>query len=173
MPNLDELEFVRTFDFRHIPRYLFEQVEELDSAMVDRIYELGSIFTTSPLTLLYVLVDVDYKIKGVLWAAIDIIEAVFFIKVLSLDKEYQSPTNKILLKVRDFLMNLKTGPKLKKEIHFLTLHSDISSEHKAIGLKRSKRILLEWRDNEELNRTNNKSGTKWHSTPDTNKPIKQ
>lgn len=172
MRNINELEFVRTFDFRHIPRYLFEQVEELDSVEIDRIYNFGAMFASSPLTLLYVLVDMDYKIKGVLWAAIDIIEAIIFIRVLSLDKEYQSPTNGILLKVGDFLVNLKTGPELKKEIHFLTLHSDISTEHKAIGLKRSKRTLMEWKDNREPNGKNNKNSTKRDSTPAINKPIK-
>jgi len=105
LPDLNDLKFVRTFDFRHIPRYLFEQVEETDSAMIDRIYRFGSDFAVSPLTLLYVLVDVDYRIKGVLWAEIDLIDAIIFIRLLSIDKEYQSLDSKLLNKVKDFLLN--------------------------------------------------------------------
>ena len=140
MPKFDELEFVRTFDFRHIPRTLFEQIKEMDKAMIDRIYKFGPLFAESPLTLLYVLVDVDYKIKGVLWAEVNIIDAVIFIRLLSVDKEYQSQNGELLNKAKEFLFNLDTGPDLKKEIRFLTTHPSAFEE---VGAKRSKQIRME------------------------------
>ena len=162
--ELDDLEFVRTFDFRHIPRELFEQIEEMDPAMIDRLYTFGGQFSASPLTLLYVLVDVDYKIKGVLWANIDIIEGMFFIRLLSLNKEYQSLDGQFLSKIKDFLFNLETGPALKKKIQFLT--SKPKAYEKA-GCQRSKQILMEI-DNGK----NNKDRTKRDNTSDPAKPVK-
>lgn len=140
MPKFNELEFVRTFDFRHIPRALFEQAKEMDKATIDRIYKFGALFTGSPLTLLYVLVDVSYKIKGVLWAEVNIIDAIIFIRLLSVDKEYQSQNGELLNKVKEFLFNLDTGPELKKEIQFQTTHPAAFEE---VGAKRSKQIRME------------------------------
>ncbi len=139
----DDLEFVRTFDFRYIPRELFEKSREMDSEMIDRVYKYGPIIAKSPLTLLYVLIDEMYKIKGVLWASIDLIDAVIFVKFLSVDKEYQTPDSNILEKVRDFLFSLELGPELKKEIHLCTYTEGVTSDLEKMGAKRSKRTLLE------------------------------
>lgn len=144
MLNIDDLKFVRTYGFTypygHIPRELFEQEKEMDKDAIDRIYKFGDLFAKSPLTLLYVMIDDANAIKGVLWANIDIIEAIIFIKFLSVDPEYQSVDGRLLNKVKDFLFGLKTGPALKKEIHFLTTRPVAFEE---VGCKRSEKILME------------------------------
>lgn len=142
MPDID-LKFVRTFDFALIPRTLFEQIKEMDAAMIDRVYRFGPLIGASPLTLLYVLVDEVNKIKGILWAEVDLIDAIIFIRLLSVNKEYQSLNGQLLNKAKEFLFNLPTGPELKKEIHFLTNRPDA---YKKIGAKRSDRIRMEISD---------------------------
>lgn len=150
MPDFKELKFVQMFDFRCIPRELFEQAKEMDAATIDRIYKFGPLIAQSPLTLLYVLVDDAHKIKGVLWGNIDLIEAIIFVRFLSVDKEYQSPSSEILERVRDFLFSLKLGPELKKEIHFFTYTKGIPSDYKKLGARRSKRLLLEITNGTEI-----------------------
>jgi len=104
LPDIDDLKFIQTFDFRHVPQYLFEQSKDFDDDTIDRIY---TFFKPNMTTLLYVLVDEGYKIKGVLWASISIFEAVICIKFLSVDKEYQTMDGRLLNKVKDFLFGLK------------------------------------------------------------------
>ncbi|GAF71285.1 unnamed protein product [marine sediment metagenome] len=164
MPDdINDLQFVRTFDFALIPRTLLEQVKEIDSEEIDRIYTFGPMFASNPLTLLYALVDAGYKIKGVLWAEIDVIDAIIFIRLLSVNKEYQSQNGQLLNKAKDWLFNLKTGPKLKKEIHFLTTRPGAFEK---IGVRRSKRIRM------EITNENSQSHTKRDNTSDTSKPTK-
>lgn len=158
---LDELKFVRTFDFRYIPRALFEQIKEMDDAMINRVYRLGPLIGASPTTLLYVLIDEVNVIKGVLWAEIDLIEAIIFVRLLSVDKEYQSSNGQLLNKAKDFLFNLEMGPELKKEIHFLTMRPGAFEK---TGAKPSKRIRMEL-----TNEQDNQDKTKRDNTSDTTK----
>jgi hypothetical protein len=122
---------------------LFEQIKELDDATIDRIYQVGDLFAVSPTTLLYILINELYQIKGVLWAEINLIDAIIFIRLLAVDKEYQSTNGDLMNKVKDFLFGLDTGPALKKEIHFLTTHP---KAYQRQGVKRSKRIRMEITD---------------------------
>jgi len=138
--GIKDLKFVRTFGFDLIPRYLFEQVKEIDEATIDRIYKFGPLIGASPLTLLYVLVDEVNKIKGVLWAEVNLIDAIIFIRLLSVDKQYQSLDGQLLTKAKDFLFNLKTGPELKKEIHFLSTRPRAFEK---VGAQRCKRVRME------------------------------
>jgi len=140
VPKPEELKFVRMFDFRCIPRGLFEQTKELEDDEIDRIYTFGSTFVASPLTLLYVLIDSTNIIKGVLWAEINLINAVIFIRFFSVYKEYQSSKGELLNKAKDFLFGLKMGSGLKKEIHFLTTRPQA---YKKIGARRSKNVRME------------------------------
>jgi len=148
LPDINDLKFIRTFDFRYIPRPLFEQVKEMDAAMIDRVYKFSPLIGASPLTLLYVLIDEVNKIKGVLWAEVDLIDAIIFIRLLSVDREYQSLNGQILNKAKDFLFNLPTGSELKKEIHFLTTRPDAFEK---IGARRTERIRMEL-TNEQVSR---------------------
>ena len=140
MPDIDDLQFVRTYDFRYIPRELFEQTKEADADTIDRIYKFGDSIAASPLTLLYVMINKVNKIKGVLWATIDVVDAIIFIKALSVDKEYQLSCGRTLEKVKEFMFGLNTGPELKKEIHFLATKPNAYEKTGAIC---SNRILME------------------------------
>jgi len=175
LPDIDNLQFVRIYNFCLIPRSLFESAKDMDAAKIDRIYRFGQLFTTSPLTLLYVLIDISNKIKGVLWADIDAIDAIIFVKFFALDKEYQTPVpmlrSRILEKTRDFLFSLPTGPDLKKEIHFLTLNPGVPSEYEKLGIRRSKHILLEVTN--EINGQDNHGNPKRHDVSNADKPVKQ
>jgi len=119
---------------------LFEQAKEMDAAEIDRVYQFGGAIGKSPLTLLYVLTNEVYEIKGVLWAGIDIIEAMIYIKFLSVNKEYQSLNGQLLNKAKDFLFNLETGSELKKELRFTTTRPD---SFEKLGAKRTNEILME------------------------------
>ncbi len=144
MLRLKDLKFNRCFDFNDIPRDLFEQLKDRSSDEIDRIYKYGFIFATSPFTLLYTLVDKDNNVQGVLWASINIVEAVLFVVTLSVYKEYQSFDGNTLMKVMDFLRNLSIKEDIRpQKICFFSKHSDISSDHEKIHLKHSDKILME------------------------------
>lgn len=159
--DIDDLKFVRVGRFDYIPRYLFEQINELDSEAIDRIYQLGPMFSQSPLTLLYVLVDEVKKIKGVLWGMVDVIEGVIYVKVFSVDKEYQSPDGLIIEKAVDYILSLTEGSKLKKEIQFQTTHPNA---YEKAGAKRSKYTLMEFTDDYKNNQ-------KRENVPDTDESV--
>lgn len=128
--------------------------------MIDRIYKLSPLIAASPTTLLYVLIDDVYVIHGVLWAEINLIDAIIFVRLLSVEKKYQSSNGQLLNKAKEFLFNMETGPALKKEIHFLTTRPGAYEE---VGAKRSKRIRM------ELKNENNQDSPKRDNTPDTSK----
>lgn len=158
MAKFSDLKFVRTYDFRHIPRYLCDQTKELDKETVDRLYRFGGTMFRSPVTLLYVLLDEVHVIKGVLWAEVSIIDAAIYVYLLSVDKEYQS-NGQLIREAADFLLNLETGPEIKKEIRFQTIHPDA---YEKAGVKRSKRILMEITDG-----TNDQNNQKRDNASDT------
>ena len=156
MANIDDLRFVRTYEFTYIPQYLFEQTKEMDSETIKRVYAFNSFLVNSPTTLLYVMLTDLHEIKGILWVEIDIVEAKFFIRLLSVDKEYQSIDGQLMNKVKDFLFGLDTGPALKKEIQFLTIHPQA---YEKVGVTRSKRILMEISHDTNNTERDNESGT--------------
>ncbi len=156
MANIDDLRFVRTYEFTYIPQYLFEQTKEMDSETIKRVYAFNSFLVNSPTTLLYVMLTDLHEIKGILWVEIDIVEAKFFIRLLSVDKEYQSIDGQLMNKVKDFLFSLDTGPALKKEIQFLTIHPQA---YEKVGVTRSKRILMEISHDTNNTERDNESGT--------------
>jgi len=112
--KFEELEFVRIIqpDFlKAVPRYLFEQIEEADPEMIDRIYIVGEAALSSPTTVMYGLVDPALGIKGFLWASVDLIEAVLFVKIFSVDKEYQGGAIKGTI---DFLTEQMKDSQIKR-----------------------------------------------------------
>lgn len=156
MAKLDDLKFVRTYEFTYIPHYLFEQTKEMDSETIKRVYAFNSFLANSPTTLLYVMLTELHEIKGVLWVEIDIVEAKFFIRLLSVDKEYQSIDGQLMNKVKDFLFSLDTGPALKKELQFLTIHPHA---YEKVGVTQSKRVLMEITDDTNNTKRDNGSDT--------------
>lgn len=169
MLDIKDLKFSRIYSFERIPQYLFEQTKELDAATIARIYQFGPLFAGSPTTLLYVLIDELHRIKGVLWAQVDILEAVTFVKLLSVEKGYQSTNGALMKKATDFLFGREKGPDLKNEIHFVTAHP---KAYEKSGMKRSKRIRMEI-TNESITDASkdNQNKKKRDSTPDTTEPT--
>ncbi|MFB0522098.1 MAG: hypothetical protein ACETWD_11820, partial [Desulfatiglandales bacterium] len=66
-----ELRFIPIYDFRLVPRYLFEQVKRRQQWNINRLYEHGQEIAKNPCTMLFGMVDPGFHIKGLLWAYID------------------------------------------------------------------------------------------------------
>jgi len=132
----EKLEFVRTYDVNLIPRKLLENVKGFEGKDIDRFYQIGPLLFRNPLSFLYVMTDGNHKIRGCLWANVNIFEAVWYVQLLSIDKKYQGMGN--VERVRNFLFSIKTGPELKKIIRFAT---DRPEPYKRQGAKKYKVIL--------------------------------
>jgi len=139
MNRFDELRFIRIQDFNLIPRYMMEQVKGGDTK-VNRVLQFGTQIAKDPLTLLYVLADTQNKIKGFLWAEIDVFDEVIHVNTLSLDKEYQDRNGTALLKTVDFLKSLLDGSKLQKKITFSTTRP---KAFERLGFKRTALVNME------------------------------
>lgn len=74
--------------FRQIPKELFEQIKDVNFN-IDLLYQYPSRFISGIYQRFYVLVDDDDKIKGILWAYINILTETIQVHILSIDKEYQ------------------------------------------------------------------------------------
>ena len=70
MATIDELKWIRIYDFNLIPKYLFDQVKGLNFPM-KRVYEFGNDIAKNPFTLLYALADESHRIRGFLWASVN------------------------------------------------------------------------------------------------------
>lgn len=133
----EDLKLIRIYDFRLIPRYLFEQVKP-NNGEVDRIYgDWGMTMAQSPLSLLYAMADEEYKTKGVLWAGIDPIREDITVQVLSLDKEYQD--GKAVPHAIEFLSNIRKEMGLTK-IRFMATRA---KAFERFGCQKSDQILME------------------------------
>ena len=84
----DDLKFIRAYDFRLIPRRLFDQVKG-SNYRVDKILEFNQIITANNAQLLYVMVTDDSVIHGFLWAEFDPVCQWVYVKLLSVDKDFQ------------------------------------------------------------------------------------
>jgi len=111
--KIRELKFKRIFSFQIIPRYLFAQVKENNDWDLDFLYDYADDLAKDPLTLIYVLADKDYQIKGVLWAAINPLVKTISGYLLSVDKEYQDRGSPILYAI-EFLTEIKEKIGFKK-----------------------------------------------------------
>jgi len=86
--SCDALSFVRTYDFRLIPRRLLDQVKG-SSFDYDALMEHGAGICMHENQLLYVMVDEDNIIHGILWAEYSPINNWVYVNTLSVDPEYQ------------------------------------------------------------------------------------
>ena len=152
MLDLDDLKFVRIIDpqlLAVVPRYLFEQIKELDERMIDTIYENATSIMTVPVmneqgkvvgTLpkvnvwFAVLHDISHQIKGFLWVTFDIIERRIFVQALSVDSEYQSNNGALMKKVVGYLRNLSLPDDMKSKIQMATIKPKASRG--VVGKKR-------------------------------------
>ena len=149
MKNADDLTFVRTQDFNLIPAYLFTQFREIKYDPKD-LYFWGSAAANNPLTLLYVAVNEKHKIKGFLWATLDVLERIVHVKALSIDKDYQEGdiTTKAVKVLEDEIeaANARSNEKtqIKKIIKFHTTRPKaFQKKIEAGGWKVSKQAIME------------------------------
>jgi hypothetical protein len=134
----EDLKLIRVFDFRLIPRYLFEQVKPDDAGEIEELYgDWGLVMARSPLSLLYAMADEDHKVRGVLWAVVDPITKTVTVQILSLDKAYQD--RKAVGHAREFLEKIRDRLKLN-QIRFCTTRP---KAFERFGCRKSDHILME------------------------------
>lgn len=103
----------------------------------------------NPLNFFYYLVNEAYVIKGILWARIDAIEALWYVELCSIDKEYQKASSDNMKLLSEFLLSLPVGSEMRKKIQFATEHPKAFEK---IGFKQSKRVLIEYEVTENENK---------------------
>jgi hypothetical protein len=161
--DANDLTFVRIISpetFKLIPRYLFEQIEDLGPAKnwIDDIYAYGASilmvpnksgqWVFNPVIFIVVMVDKENIIKGFFWAEIDLIEKHIIVRALSLSKEYQSPNGAVENKVMDYIFSIPDSPMfqntgLSKKAVMLTSRP---KAYERFRFKRSKKIYMEIKD---------------------------
>ena len=139
MAEFSDLQFVRIdrpdlFNML-VPRKLFEQVKD-SSLNIDKIYQLAHTFISNPTTRFYALVD-DKKVKGILWAYINVLVEKIQVGVLSIDKEYQF--SNAIEKTLEFIESWQCENKNLK-IEFLTTRPHA---YEKAGFTKSKQIIME------------------------------
>lgn len=157
MPKTDDLTFVRITHpnmWQFIPPELFRQIKEVDDETIARLECFGPMLVTSPTTLFYVLVDPEKKMQGLLWATIDIIEANVYVNAAAVTPEYQD--SGIIKRGTDFLLGLKYGPKMKRELAMTTARPAAFEKN---GWVKSKRIRMEYHDGEDGSNTSKRDNT--------------
>ena len=154
---MDELKFVRIIDqgaFNCIPRYLFEQIKDLDADAIDRLYQYASSILTiiglnetgqiirvpNPLVHITVLINDKHKIKGFFWFQFDPIEQLTFVQEYSVDRSYQSANGDLLKRAKDYIKELPIPDEYKKTIRWTTTRPNAFEKH---GFKRAKKVLME------------------------------
>lgn len=135
-PNGQRAQFL----FKSIPRKLWE-VKEGSFKNIDALYSMGAGIVLNPNTYLYVLVDDQDAIHGILWFIIDRIEEQIFVLVFAIDKECQKdcPSRGVPIfdKIWDFLRGLN--------LPFSTVKFDTykPNAYEKLGAHRSKKVAME------------------------------
>ncbi len=122
--------------FRRIPRELFEQVKDIEFN-IELLYKTPSSFIGNLNTKFYVLTDDEDKIKGILWAYINVLTEKIQVNILSIDKEYQF--GDAIEKTLEFIKSWQgKGENLKIQIITTRPHACRKN-----GWKNSKHALME------------------------------
>lgn len=122
--------------FRKIPRELFEQIKDVEFN-IDLLYQFPSKFISGANTRFYVLVDEDDKIKGILWAFINILTETIQVHILSIGKEYQFSD---ALKVTLEFVKSWMGKNEELKIQCITTRPHAYQKN---GWKKSRQVLME------------------------------
>ena len=151
MPDITDLQIERFYDFKFIPCYLIDQMQDKNYS-ADRLYQLGPLLVRNPLNYLYVLTDQDHVIKGVLFCSVEGLSQQMHINIFSVDPEYQvqgtdNKTRDFIVRfVKDLIKELneselyqKIGLKLLDTISAITTHPKAWEQ---TGWKRSKQIIM-------------------------------
>ena len=137
MPDINDLRFIRIYDFHLIPEHLLKQVRDLGYPP-ERLYMLGEAIMKNPFALLYALADQEHKIQGVLWATINPLDEIMYVQLLSMDRSFQNRGQAITVTIEN-LEKIRENMNLNG-IRWLTTRPRAFEKH---GFKRSKRILME------------------------------
>lgn len=147
MPNFEGLKFVSLNNpgtspemidmlFRRIPRELFEQVKDVEFN-IDLLYQAPSRFISNVNTRFYVLTDNEDKIKGILWAYLNILTEKIQINIFSIEKEYQF--DNALEKTLEFIRSWQS----EKENLKIEIITTEPQTYEKLGWKSSGQIILE------------------------------
>ena len=147
MPDFDDLSFVLINNpgtspemidmlFRRIPRELFEQVKDVEFN-IDLLYQYPSKFIGGATTRFYVLIDAEDKIKGILWASVNLLTEKIQISILSVEKEYQF--SDAIEKTLEFIRSWQ-GENENLKIQIVTIEPQT---YEKLGWKSSEQIILE------------------------------
>lgn len=148
MNKIDDLRWTRIFTPIHIPRYLIEQVRDRDY-LVEDFYKYHEINCASrgennelklnPFSHLYVLMNEESIVKGMVWFSIDPLTKDMLIQTFSVDKEYWCKGIAVK-KLAEHIKNIRKKANLNK-IYWVTNYPKHSERN---GFKRSKSILMEY-----------------------------
>jgi len=133
-----ELRFIPIYDFKLVPRYLFEQVKMAQGWNIDRLYEYGTGVTKNPCMLVFAMVNAEFLIKGLLWVYIDPLREIITVQLLTVDQEYQDH-GKPLEYAKEFLRDIKKKFQLKG-IEWAT---NKPRAFERIGARRTGHIIME------------------------------
>lgn len=128
-----ELELVRITQpalFSLIPRYLFEQVAEVDDILiVENVYRYGPEAVMSPSVFFYgIVAPKDNKIVGFLWGGVNLLTNQLGFTYMSLDKKYQG--HDILKQFKELAKFICDTYKLSAVYQLYTLHPAIAERFK-------------------------------------------
>lgn len=135
--SFSELKPVKIYDFRIIPRYLFEQVKG-GNWNFENILGLNDAINATPFNFLFVFVDEENIIKGFLWGALNPVTLVFDAFIYSVDKKYQQ--GDALECIKGFLTNFMNDLGIK-HTQFTTTRPKALEK---AGFVRSKLTLMEF-----------------------------
>ena len=131
------MKFVKINDVELIPRHLIEQVEDqLDSK---RFYTTMAHMVNSPTHFIYVMLDDYNEIRGYLWYEVNILDYVFFVNTLSIDKNLWGKKTALRLAVEHIKKEMRT-----LQIPKAFIMTDRPAFFEKIGCVKSKNYLLEY-----------------------------
>ncbi len=147
MPDFNDLTFVLINNpgtspeiidmvFRRIPRELFEQVKDVEFN-IDLLYQYPSKFISGVNTRFYVLTDDEDKIRGILWASVNLLTEKIQVNILSINKEYQ--LSHAIEKTLEFIKSWQD----KNENLAIQIMTTRTKAYEKVGFQRSKQILME------------------------------
>ena len=139
--KLDELMFVKLKIPKLIPRDLIESVKGR-TFTPEQFYEYQSKQLDNPYNHLFALVDSDKKIRGYLWAEVNVLDDSLFINTFSIGKEFWGK-GEAIKKVTEFLDNFRKKINAPK-VFWITTNEKFFLKH---GFKRSKNSLMEYNSN--------------------------
>ena len=162
----EEMEFVRIFTPIHIPEYLVDQIRDKEFT-TERFYEFQKICCMrqgdngqilNPLNFLYVVVNSRKETKGFLWAQVCPLTNTFFINNFSMDKEYWNKGAAVKLlekKVKEIIKDCNIS-----KVYWITNFPKHSERY---GFKRSKGVLMEYKEKKDGDIENTASRASKHS----------